>query len=109
MSDNKVAAANAANVSSTEETPIIFLDDVKVTFNTRTGSLLHPNKVQALRGITLKLMKGETLGIVGESAAASPRQPTSSAACRSPRAATCTSRAATSPTAPLKTGVPSVA
>ena len=67
MSDNKVAAANAANVSSTEETPIIFLDDVKVTFNTRTGSLLHPNKVQALRGITLKLMKGETLGIVGES------------------------------------------
>ena len=67
MSDNKVAAANAANVSSTEETPIIFLDDVKVTFNTRTGSLLHPNKVQALRGITLRLMKGETLGIVGES------------------------------------------
>ena len=67
MSDNKVAAANAANVSSTEETPIIFLDDVKVTFNTRTGSLLHPNKVQALRGVTLRLMKGETLGIVGES------------------------------------------
>ncbi len=50
-----------------EQTPIIFLDDVKVTFKTRTGSILHPNKVQAVRGLTLKLMPGETIGIVGES------------------------------------------
>ncbi|MDO4182569.1 MAG: ATP-binding cassette domain-containing protein [Coriobacteriia bacterium] len=47
--------------------PIIFLDNVKVTFKTRTGSLLHPNKVQAVRGLTIKLMPGETIGIVGES------------------------------------------
>ena len=50
-----------------EPTPSIFLDDIRVTFKTRTGSILHPNKVQAVRGLTLKLMPGETLGIVGES------------------------------------------
>lgn len=56
---------NAA--ASSEQTPIIFLDDIRVTFKTRTGSLLHPSKVQAVRGLTLKLMPGETIGIVGES------------------------------------------
>lgn len=50
-----------------EPTPIIFLDNIRVTFKTRTGSILHPNKVQAVRGLTLKLMPGQTLGIVGES------------------------------------------
>ena len=40
---------------------------MKVTFKTRTGSILHPNKVQAVKGLTLKLMPGETIGIVGES------------------------------------------
>ena len=52
---------------ATAEEPIIFLDDVHVTFKTRTGSLLHPNKVKAMQGVTIKLMPGETLGIVGES------------------------------------------
>ncbi len=47
--------------------PIIFLDDVRVTFRTRTGSILHPNMVHAVQGVTLKLMPGETIGIVGES------------------------------------------
>ena len=47
--------------------PIIFLDDVHVVFKTRTGSILHPNKVHAVQGVTLKLMPGETIGIVGES------------------------------------------
>lgn len=58
--------SNTANTAD-EQTPIIFLDDIRVTFNTRTGSILHPNKVQAVRGLTLKLMPGETIGIVGES------------------------------------------
>ncbi|WP_251212068.1 ABC transporter ATP-binding protein [Adlercreutzia murintestinalis] len=47
--------------------PIIFLDNIEVTFKTRTGSLLHPNLVHAVRGLTLKLWPGETIGIVGES------------------------------------------
>ena len=68
MSDEKLngTAASPAGADG-EPTPIIFLDDVRVTFKTRTGSILHPNKVQAVRGLTLKLMPGQTLGIVGES------------------------------------------
>lgn len=50
-----------------EQTPIIFLDDIRVVFNTRMGSILHPNKVTAVDGLTIKLMPGETIGIVGES------------------------------------------
>lgn len=50
-----------------EQTPIIFLNDIRVVFNTRTGSILHPNKVTAVDGLTIKLMSGETIGIVGES------------------------------------------
>ena len=49
------------------EQPIIFLDDISVSFKTRTGSLLHPNIVKAVNGVTIKLMPGETIGIVGES------------------------------------------
>ncbi len=61
------ASADLEGTSNDKDTPIIFLDNVKVTFKTRTGSILHPNKVQAVKGLTLKLMPGETIGIVGES------------------------------------------
>ena len=50
-----------------ETTPIIFLDDISVVFRTRTGSIFHPNLVTAVNHLTLKLMPGETIGIVGES------------------------------------------
>lgn len=59
--------AAQSQTSATEPTPIIFLDDVKVTFKSRTGSPFKPTLVQAVRGLTLKLMPGETIGIVGES------------------------------------------
>ena len=75
--------------------PIIFLDDVHVTFRTRTGSILHPNLVHAVQGVTIRLMPGQTIGIVGESVAVSPPPPTSCAACRPPRAARSTLRART--------------
>jgi len=62
-------ATNSATVANNDEqTPIIFLDDIHVVFKTRTGSLLHPNKVHAVNGLSLKLMPGKTIGIVGESA-----------------------------------------
>lgn len=48
-------------------TPIIQLDDIKVHFRSRTGPLLHPNIVKAVDGVSLTLMPGETIGIVGES------------------------------------------
>ena len=68
MSDEKLNGTAAAPAGADgEPTPIIFLDDIRMTFKTRTGSILHPNKVQAVRGLTLKLMPGQTLGIVGES------------------------------------------
>ena len=38
MTETKAAAG--------EQTPIIFLDDIHVVFKTRTGSILHPNKVK---------------------------------------------------------------
>lgn len=50
-----------------ETTPIIELKDVKVTFKSRTGSLFKPNLVEAVRGVSLKIMPGQTLGLVGES------------------------------------------
>ena len=50
-----------------EQTPIIFLDDISVTFKTRTGSLMHPNLVHAVQNVSLKLMPGEVIGIVGRS------------------------------------------
>lgn len=68
QADKQVKAAEAADAEKHKgETPIIFLDNIKVTFKTRTGSLFNPNTVQAVRGLTLKLWPGETIGIVGES------------------------------------------
>lgn len=48
-------------------TPIIELRDVKVIYTSRTGRLFRPNKVHAVDGVSMKLMPGETIGIVGES------------------------------------------
>ena len=42
-------------------TPLLEIDDLHVAFDTRAGT------VQALRGISLSVAPGETLGIVGES------------------------------------------
>lgn len=60
-------AVQTAPVAGEGQMPIIFLDDVKVTFKSRTGSLFKPNLVHAVRGLTIRLMPGETIGIVGES------------------------------------------
>lgn len=63
-----VEESNEKDLAAHEgQTPIIFLDDIKVTFKTRTGSLLNPNLVHAVQGLTLRLWPGETIGIVGES------------------------------------------
>lgn len=51
----------------TEITPIIELENIEVTFKTRTGSIFNPNKITAVQGVSLKINPGETVGIVGES------------------------------------------
>ena len=53
--------------SKNENTPIIHLDNISVEFKTRTGSILHPNIIKAVQGVTIKLMPGKTIGLVGES------------------------------------------
>ncbi len=53
--------------TTAQQEPIIFLDDISVTFRTRTGSLIHPNMVHAVQNVTIKLMPGEVIGLVGES------------------------------------------
>lgn len=48
--------------------PIIELKDVEVVFTTRAGSgLFHKNRITAVNKVNLKLMSGQTIGIVGES------------------------------------------
>ncbi|AZR03002.1 ABC transporter ATP-binding protein [Trueperella pyogenes] len=49
------------------ETPIIELRDLHVIFKTRTGSIFRPNKVHAVDGVSMRVMPGQVLGIVGES------------------------------------------
>ena len=50
-----------------DNTPIIELKNVEVIFTSRTGSLFKPNKVHAVRGVNMRIERGQTLGIVGES------------------------------------------
>ena len=54
-------------VIETPEPPIIELKNVEVTFTSRTGSMFKPNKVYAVRGVNMRIERGQTLGIVGES------------------------------------------
>lgn len=55
------------SVDKASDQPIIEMRDVSVTFKSRTGSLLKPDLVHAVRGVNLVLAPGETIGIVGES------------------------------------------
>ena len=50
-----------------KNTPIIELKDISVDFRTRTGAFLRPNIIHAVSNVSLKLMPGKTIGIVGES------------------------------------------
>ena len=49
------------------ETPIIELRDLHVIFKTRAGTIFNPTKVHAVDGVSMKVMPGQVLGIVGES------------------------------------------
>ncbi|MGN6272365.1 MAG: ATP-binding cassette domain-containing protein [Protaetiibacter sp.] len=61
---------NAREHSATDvelSPPVIELRDVHVVYRARTGKLFRPDKVSAVRGVSMAIRRGETLGIVGES------------------------------------------
>ena len=47
--------------------PLLELQDLQVTYAVRRGPLRPAARLQAVRGVSLSLPRGETLGIVGES------------------------------------------
>ena len=47
--------------------PTIELQDVHVVHRLRTGSLLHPDSIRAVDGVSVSVRRGEVLGVVGES------------------------------------------
>ncbi|WP_193104886.1 ABC transporter ATP-binding protein [Brachybacterium sp. FME24] len=53
--------------STTDAVPTIELQDVHVVHKLRTGSLLHPDTIRAVDGVSVSVRRGEVLGIVGES------------------------------------------
>ncbi len=48
-------------------TPVVELEHVHVIHKARTGKLFRPDRVHAVDDVSLSVMKGRTLGIVGES------------------------------------------
>lgn len=50
-----------------EDPPVIELDGVHVVHKARTGKLLRPDRVHAVKGVDFAVRRGETVGIVGES------------------------------------------
>ncbi len=68
-------------------------------FRTRTGSILHPNLVHAVQGVTIKLMPGQTIGIVGESGCGKSTTANVMCGLQAPRAARSTGKDVTKRTA----------
>jgi oligopeptide/dipeptide ABC transporter ATP-binding protein len=59
--DGVAPAAAPSAVAATIEPPLLEVENLRVDFFTRRGT------VQAVRGVTYQLHRGETLGVVGES------------------------------------------
>ncbi|MCS4489994.1 ABC transporter ATP-binding protein [Corynebacterium sp. ES2794-CONJ1] len=54
-------------MTSPQDVPVIELKNVHVVHTSRTGKLFRPDKVHAVNDVSMKVFKGKTLGIVGES------------------------------------------
>ncbi|MCG7443931.1 dipeptide/oligopeptide/nickel ABC transporter ATP-binding protein [Dermabacter vaginalis] len=49
------------------EPPVLDLQDIHVVHTLRTGSILKPDTIRAVDGISVQVRRGEVIGIVGES------------------------------------------
>lgn len=75
ITENAVGADATDGTNGTDGTdgaddrpaPTIVLEDVHVVHKLRTGSLLHPDTIRAVDGVSVSVRRGEVLGIVGES------------------------------------------
>ncbi|MGP4914781.1 ABC transporter ATP-binding protein [Brachybacterium tyrofermentans] len=60
-------SADGADSVDVRPAPTIELHDVHVVHKLRTGSLLRPDTIRAVDGVSVSVRRGEVLGIVGES------------------------------------------
>ena len=61
------SAPQLTSDDASREQPTIQLRDVHVVHRLRSGSLLHPDTVRAVDGVSVSVRRGEVLGVVGES------------------------------------------
>ncbi|GAA1309713.1 ABC transporter ATP-binding protein [Brachybacterium tyrofermentans] len=61
------SGTDSADSVDVRPAPTIELHDVHVVHKLRTGSLLRPDTIRAVDGVSVSVRRGEVLGIVGES------------------------------------------
>ena len=54
-------------VHEPNDPPVLDLQDIHVVHTLRTGSILRPDTIRAVDGISVQVRRGEVIGIVGES------------------------------------------
>lgn len=69
MSANAATGATGAGTAGSggADVPVIELKDVHVIHKARTGKLFRPDRVHAVRGVSVAVRRGEVVGLVGES------------------------------------------
>ncbi|EPH17758.1 ATP-binding cassette domain-containing protein [Dermabacter hominis] len=56
-----------SSIHDPNDPPVLDLQDIHVVHTLRTGSILKPDTIRAVDGISVQVRRGEVIGIVGES------------------------------------------